>query len=69
MTEAVKAALNFAESVMRLKNVYLHIYPDNAGSVGLAKRLGFALTDETVTLTFRGKDYVHSVYALALGER
>jgi ribosomal-protein-alanine N-acetyltransferase len=67
MAEAARAALLFARDKMHIKTVYLHIYPENAGSVRLAERLGFKRTNETITLTFRGKDYLHSIYALALG--
>ncbi len=66
MTEAARAALAFAKEPMRLRRVDAHIWPENAASVALALRLGFAPSAETAVYAYRGKTYPHAIYPLAL---
>ena len=67
MTEAAIAALAFARDDMRLTRVLAHISTDNVASTALARKLGFAPTDEIVTYTFRGARYDHRVFAREQG--
>lgn len=62
MSEALSAALEFADNEMRLKKLSAHIYPENKRSAAVAERMGFRFDGETVNYRFRNKDYLHGVY-------
>lgn len=62
MTEAARAALDFAWRDMALERVTLHIHPQNAPSKRLAERLGFVLAPERANYIFRGETIAHEVY-------
>lgn len=62
MQEALNAILAFARDELGIKKVDAHIYPENVNSSGLAKRVGFELSDDEVVYVFRGKKYVHHIY-------
>lgn len=64
MTEAMTAMLSAYLPKMGVEQVFAHIAVDNARSLGLAKKLGFAPSGETETLSFHGRDYLHHIYVL-----
>lgn len=61
-TEAVGAVLAYLWGGLPLERIEACIYPDNAASVALVRKFNFE-EDRSVTLSFRGADYVHTVYA------
>jgi ribosomal-protein-alanine N-acetyltransferase len=67
MQEAMREILTFAREKLLVKEIRACIAVDNQRSIHLAEKFGFALSGST-TLVFRGQDYPHHIYALALGQ-
>jgi ribosomal-protein-alanine N-acetyltransferase len=67
MQEAMREILTFAREKMLVKEIRACIAVDNQRSIHLAKKFGFALSGST-TLVFRGQNFPHHIYALALGQ-
>lgn len=61
-TEAVGAVLAYLRDALPLDKIEACIYPANEASIAVVKKFGF-VEDRSVTLSFRGADYVHAVYA------
>jgi len=68
MSEAMRAILAFARDEMQVRQINACIYPDNRRSVALAEKFGFVFSGQSVTLQFRGKDYIHRIYTCTVGE-
>lgn len=64
MTEALQAIIQFAKEELHVKYIDAHIYPENIRSVSLALKLGFMKSLDTVTYTFRDREYLHNIYRL-----
>lgn len=69
MTEALRAALAFAQNELHLLRIDAHIYPENAPSVHIAEKLGFVYSGENTEYVFRGKSYPHRIYTLHLEDK
>ena len=65
MQEAMKEILMFAKDKMLIKEVRACIYVENQRSIRLAEKCGFVLSG-TYYEKFRGKEYLHNIYSLAL---
>ncbi|NLW69740.1 MAG: GNAT family N-acetyltransferase [Eubacteriaceae bacterium] len=61
MSEALKAALSFAEGEMKIKEIHAHIAEGNTASFKIAEKFGFADSGQTYMEIFRGKEYPHSI--------
>ena len=66
ISEAVKAILQFAKTVMKVEQVYAYVYPENIASVKTVEKMGFSRTGEQVCNVFRGEKYIHDIYCLDL---
>ena len=66
MEEALKHIIEFAYNKMRIKKINACIYVDNSKSIKLVEKLGFKLNGSKNEL-FRGKEYLHHVYTLFIG--
>lgn len=65
MQEAMKEILLFARDKMLIKEVRACIYVENQRSIHLVEKNGFVLSDSYCE-KFRGKEYLHNIYSLAL---
>lgn len=63
MSEALPALLDYIWSALPVSTIEACIFPDNAASLRLAAKFGFAPTGER-NLVFRGREYPHSLYSL-----
>lgn len=63
MSEAIEEIIKFAKNVMEVKTIKLCIAEGNVASIDLAKRFDFKLTDEIKYEDFKGKKYLHHIYA------
>lgn len=61
-TEAVGAVLTYLWGALPLERIEACIYPANEASVAVVRKFNFK-EERSVTLSFRGADYVHAVYA------
>lgn len=61
-TEAVGAMLAYLRDALPLERIEACIYPANDASVAVVKKFGF-VEDRCVALSFRGAEYVHTVFA------
>ena len=66
MEEALKQIIEFAHKIMKIKEINACIYVDNSKSIRLIDKLGFKLNGSK-TETFKGKEYLHDVYTLFIG--
>lgn len=65
MEECMKELIKFARYKMQVKEINACIYLENEKSIRLVKNLGFSISGSSVEL-FRGKEYLHNIYALFL---
>ena len=68
MEEALKQIIEFAHNKMKIKEINACIYVENSKSIRLVKKLGFKVNGSKNEL-FRGKEYLHNVYTLFIGNR
>ncbi|MDF2821280.1 MAG: GCN5-related N-acetyltransferase [Clostridiales bacterium] len=64
MQEALKEIISFGMDELHLKVINAHIYHGNLKSIALTEKLGFINSEKEYNYTFRGRDYLHQVYAL-----
>ena len=67
MQESLVEILRFAESKMQIKYIETHIAEGNADSVRASEKQGFTDTKQVYTEVFRGKEYLHMIYARSFG--
>lgn len=66
MSESLEQIIHFAKTQMQVNKIIAHIYPENEKSINLAQKFGFKHNGATVNYNFRGKDYLHYIYAVDL---
>ncbi|MCK5129896.1 MAG: GNAT family N-acetyltransferase [Clostridiales bacterium] len=66
MNEAVDKIIQYAKLYMDITSIKACIYEKNINSIKFIENLGFEKTRKTETTLFRGKDYLHYIYELAI---
>lgn len=65
MHEALKESIKFAKIKMNIREISAWIYFENQKSINLISRLGFVKVS-TSNEVFRGEEYLHNIYSLAI---
>ena len=65
MQEALIEIMTFAEKIMSINEIEVHIYVDNEKSIRLIERLDFKITG-VKNYQFRSNEYPHKIYTLFL---